>query len=85
MGRCVRCGIDTGLGGGSYCKNEVAYKFGDTLKIKSGFYRGQTGRLIHTYDCGWKTTLDYEIELEDSTKIAYLDERDVELIKDDDR
>ena len=81
MGRCCRCGKKTGFLN-SYCKDEVLYKYGDTLEVIDGFYKGQTGKLEGLYDCGWKSTWDYKIKLDDGTVIDRLDEREVRKIND---
>ena len=81
MGKCARCGKNTGFFGGSYCKNEEAYVYGDVLEVVDGFYRGQKGKLLTSYDCGWKSTADYKIELSDGKIIDGLDEKQVRLVK----
>ena len=79
MGKCSRCGKDTGFLGGSYCNDEIQWKYGDILEVVSGFYRGQKGKLINEYDCGWKSTADYKIRLKDGRVIDGLDEKEVRL------
>lgn len=80
MGKCSRCGKNTGFLGGSYCQDEEDYQFGDILEVVGGFYKGQKGKLLAEYDCGWKSTADYEIQLENGKIIDGLDEKEVRKI-----
>ena len=81
MGTCARCGKNTGFLGGSYCKDEEDWNYGDTLEVVSGFYEKQVGELIAEYDCGWKSTADYKIRTRDGNIIDELDEKQVRRIK----
>jgi hypothetical protein len=80
MGRCARCGEKTGFLK-SYCDKEELWPYGTLLEVVDGFYKGQKGKLVAYYDCGWKTTFDYKIETENLKIIDGLDERELKKIK----
>ena len=71
MGKC-KCGKDTGFFGGKVCSqcsenNELHYK--DNIFVKSGFYKGQKGKVIaafYTYGAGY---YEYRIALDNGTTV----------------